>query len=265
MISINNRLLQTISALFFFALMSACASVPGERDPRDPWEPMNRTVFKFNEAADKAVVKPVAKAYRFVTPKFVRVGVTNFFGNINDVSVFFNDLFQGKGQRAVAGFGRVVINTTFGLGGLIDVAGAAGNLKQNEDFGQTLGWWGVGPGPYWTLPLLGASTLRDAGGRVVDTFLTPTTYIISNTNVSLGLTAAEAVNLRSNLLDTEKVLEEAGAVDKYSFLRDAFLQRREVLIYDGNPPKKNGDDEEIIFDDEVVPEKPAAKEPVPKK
>ena len=107
--------------------------------------------------------------------------------------------------------------------------------------------------------------MRDAGGRVVDTFLTPTTYVITNTGVSVGLTAVEAVNLRSNLLDTEKVLEEAGAVDKYSFLRDAFLQRREVLIYDGNPPKKNGDDEEIIFDDEVVPEKPAAKEPVPKK
>ena len=265
MISFNNRLLQTIFALFFFALLSACASVPGERDPRDPWEPMNRTVFKFNEVADKTIVKPVAQAYRFITPKFVRIGVTNFFGNIHDFSIFINDILQGKGERAVAGAGRFIINTTFGLGGLIDVAGAAGNRKQNEDFGQTLGWWGVGPGPYWTLPLLGPSTVRDAGGRVVDTFLTPTTYVITNTGVSVGLTAVEAVNLRSNLLDTEKVLEEAGAVDKYSFLRDAFLQRREVLIYDGNPPKKNGDDEEIIFDDEVVPEKPAAKEPVPKK
>jgi phospholipid-binding lipoprotein MlaA len=261
MILFNNKLLQIILALIFSALVSGCATVPGERDPRDPWEPMNRTVFKFNETADKVILKPVAKAYRFVAPKFVRVGVTNFFSNINDFSVFFNDLFQGKGQRAVAGFGRVVINTTFGLGGLIDVAGAAGNLKQNEDFGQTMGWYGVGPGPYWTLPLLGPSTVRDAGGRVVDSFFTPTTYLINDTYVSLGLTALEGVNLRSNLLNTEKVLEEAGAVDRYSFLRDAYLQRREVLIHDGNPPKKKSDDEEIIFDDEID----ARKVPAPKK
>ncbi len=252
----NNKLLQLSYTFLLLALVSGCASVSAERDPRDPWEPMNRTVFKFNDSVDRAVLKPAAKAYRFVTPKFVRVGVTNFFSNIHDVSIFINDIFQGKGQRAVAGFGRVVINTTFGLGGLIDVAGAAGNPKQNEDFGQTLGWYGVGPGPYWTLPLLGPSTVRDAGGRVVDSFLTPTTYIINQFDVSLGLSAIEAVNLRSNLLDTEKVLDEAGAVDRYSFLRDAFLQRREVLIYDGNRPKKNGDDdEEIIFDDEVEAEK----------
>ena len=264
MIGINNKLPLIFSALFFSASLSSCATVPGERDPRDPWEPMNRTVFKFNEAADKAVVKPVAKAYRFVTPKFVRAGVTNFFGNINDVSVFFNDLFQGKGQRGIAGAGRVIINTTFGLGGLIDVAGAAGNPKQNEDFGQTLGFYGVGPGPFWTLPVLGPSTVRDAGGRVVDTFLTPTTYLINNGNVSLGLTAFEGVNRRSNLLDTEKVLDEAGAVDRYSFLRDAYLQRREALIYDGNPPKKD-DEEDFVFDDEIEAGKPQAAEPVPTK
>lgn len=264
MIVFNNKPLHIFSVLVLSASLSSCATIPGESDPRDPWEPMNRTVFKFNEAADKAVVKPVAKAYRFVTPKFVRAGVTNFFGNINDVSVFFNDLFQGKGQRGVAGAGRVIINTTFGLGGLIDVAGAAGILKQNEDFGQTLGFYGVGPGPYWTLPLLGPSTVRDAGGRVVDTFLTPTIYLINNGNVSLGLTALEAVNLRSNLLETDKVLEEAGAIDRYSFLRDSFLQRRETLIYDGNPPKKAGEDD-FVFDDEIEAGKPKAAEPVPTK
>lgn len=264
MIAINNKLLPIFGVFCFLASLSGCTTVPGERDPRDPWEPMNRTVFNANEALDKAVVKPVAQAYRFVTPRFVRVGVTNFFGNINDVSVFFNDLFQGKGQRGVAGAGRVIINTTFGLGGLIDVAGAAGNPKQNEDFGQTLGFYGVGPGPYWTLPLLGPSTVRDAGGRVVDTFLTPTIYLINNGNVSLGLTALEAVNLRSNLLETDKVLEEAGAIDRYSFLRDSFLQRREALIYDGNPPKKDGEDE-FVFDDEIVAGKPKTPERAPKK
>lgn len=260
MISPNNKLPKIVSALILSALFSGCATVPGERDPRDPWEPMNRAVFKFNETVDKAVLKPAAKAYRVVTPRFVRVGVTNFFSNIYDVSIFVNDAFQGKGERAAAGFGRVVINSTFGLGGLIDVAGAAGNRKQNEDFGQTLGWYGVGPGPYWTLPLLGPSTVRDAGGRVVDTFLTPTTYLINHLDLSLGLSAIEAVNQRSRLLDTEKVLDEAGAVDRYSFLRDAFLQRREVLIYDGNPPKNKDGDEEIIFDDEVE----AGKAPAPK-
>lgn len=260
MIVFNNKLHGMFFALILAAVFSGCSTVPGERDPRDPWEPMNRTVFKFNDAADKAIVKPVAKAYRFVTPRIVRVGVTNFFSNIHDFSVFINDIFQGKGQRAVAGFGRFVINTTFGLGGLVDVAGAAGNPKQNEDFGQTLGWYGVGPGPYWTLPILGPSTVRDAGGRVVDSFFTPTTYLINIPNTSLGLNLLEGVNLRSNLLDTEKVLDEAGAIDRYSFLRDAYLQRREVLIHDGAPPKKNGDDdEEIIFDDEIDARKvPAA-------
>jgi phospholipid-binding lipoprotein MlaA len=264
MTSLHNKSLHILSALFLIAIGSGCATVPGEKDPRDPWESMNRSVYKFNDSVDKAVLKPVAQAYRFVTPRLIRVGVTNFFGNINDVSVFFNDVFQGKGQRAVAGAGRVIINTTFGLGGFIDVAGAAGNPKQNEDFGQTLGFHGIGPGPYWTLPLLGPSTVRDAGGRVVDTFLTPTTYLINNGNVSLGLSAVEAVNLRSNLLDTEKVLDEAGAVDKYSFLRDAFLQRREVLIHDGNPPKKNGDDD-FSLDELDEPETPAAKKPAPEK
>jgi phospholipid-binding lipoprotein MlaA len=260
----NNELLRIFYALLSGVMISGCSTVPGERDPRDPWEPMNRTVYKFNEGVDKAVLKPVAQAYRFVTPRLVRVGVTNFFSNIHDVSIFVNDIFQAKGQRAVAGAGRVIINTTFGIGGLIDVASAAGNPKQNEDFGQTLGFWGTGPGPYWTLPLLGPSTVRDAGGRVVDTFLTPTTYIVHSIGTGVGLTALEVVNLRSSLLETEKVLDEAGAVDRYSFLRDAFLQRREALIYDGNPPKRTGDDD-FLFDDEIPPEKSPPANPAPKK
>jgi phospholipid-binding lipoprotein MlaA len=261
---IHNRLLHIFLALLLSALFSGCATVPGERDPRDPWQSMNRSVYKFNDAADKAVLKPVAQAYRFVTPKFVRTGVTNFFSNINDVTVFFNDLFQGKGERAVADAGRVIVNTTFGIGGLIDVAGAAGNPKRNEDFGQTLGVWGMGPGPYWMLPLLGPSTTRDALGRAVDTALTPSTYLVENTDVSVGLYFLEVVNLRSNLLETEKVLDEAGAVDRYSFLRDAYLQRREVLIYDGNPPKKN-DDEDFSFEELDEPEMQASPAPAPKK
>ncbi len=263
MTSFNNKPLQIFTALLFPALFSGCASVPAERDPRDPWESMNRAVFKFNDAADKAVLKPAAQAYRFVTPKIVRTGVTNFFSNINDVSVFFNDLFQGKGQRAVADAGRVIINTTFGIGGLIDVAGAAGNPKRNEDFGQTMGVWGMGPGPYWMLPLLGPSTTRDALGRGVDTVLTPSSYI-DNTQLSIGLFVLDSVNLRANLLGTEKVLDEAGAVDRYSFLRDSYLQRREVLIYDGNPPKKTGDDD-FDLDELDQPEQPATPESAPKK
>jgi len=258
----NNTTPTIFTALLFPALFSGCAIVPAERDPRDPWESMNRAVFKFNDAADKAVLKPAAQAYRFVTPKIVRTGVTNFFSNIYDVNVFFNDLFQGKGQRAVADAGRVIINTTFGLGGIIDVAGAAGNPKRNEDFGQTMGVWGMGPGPYWMLPLLGPSSTRDALGRGVDTLLTPTSYI-DNTRLSRGLFVLDNLNLRANLLGTERVLDEAGAIDRYSFLRDSYLQRREVLIYDGNPPKKMDDDD---FDLEELdePEQPAGPEPATK-
>ena len=267
MLSTNKKLPHFISVLFLSALFCGCSTVPGDRDPRDPWEPMNRTVYKFNEGVDKAVLKPVAKAYRFVTPNFVRIGVTNFFSNLNDVNVFFNDLFQGKGARAVADFGRVVINTTFGLGGFIDVAGVSGNPKRNEDFGQTLGVWGMGPGPYWMLPLLGPSSARDALGRGVDTVLAPSTYIVKNTEVNFGLYAVEAVNIRARLLDTEKVLNEAGAVDRYSFLRDAYLQRREVLIYDGNPPKKKNDDDFTLdeLNEMNEPQQPAAAEKAPKK
>ena len=246
-------------ALLATLSVSGCTTVPGDRDPRDPWESYNRTIYKFNDGADKAVLKPVAKAYRFVTPKFVRVGVSNFFSNLDDVTVFFNDMFQGKFRRAVADGGRFVINTTFGLGGLIDVAGVAGAPKHYEDFGQTLGVWGMGPGPYFMLPLLGPSSTRDASGRVVDIFFAPGNYV-RNVNAARGAYVLNVVNVRSNLLDTEKVLDEA-AVDRYSFLRDAYLQRRESLVYDGNPPKK-ADQEFDDFDEpeKYVPGKPKAPE-----
>jgi phospholipid-binding lipoprotein MlaA len=263
----NNNLLRFVAVLTISALLGGCATLPGERDPRDPWESMNRSVYKFNEGADKVVFKPVAQAYRFVTPNFVRAGVTNFFSNLNDVVVFFNDIFQGKGRSAVADFGRVVINTTFGIGGLIDVAGVSGNPKRNEDFGQTLGVWGMGPGPYWMLPLLGPSTTRDAFGRGVDTVYSPGIFLISDWRVSYGLYILDSVNIRARLLETEKVLNEAGAVDRYAFLRDAYLQRREVLIYDGYPPKKKGDDDFSLEELNQLnePPQPAATEKSPDK
>ncbi len=246
---LNNKRILFVSLLATLSF-SGCATLPGERDPRDPWESYNRSVYKFNDGADKAVLKPVAQAYRLVTPRFVRTGVTNFFNNLDDVTVFFNDLFQAKFGQAVADGGRFIINTTFGLGGVIDVAGAAGAPKHREDFGQTLGVWGMGPGPYFVLPLMGPSTTRDASGRVVDIFLTPSTYA-NKANVTTGANVLNVINLRSNLLDTEKVLDEA-ALDRYSFLRDAYLQRRESLVYDGNPPKKNSDE---FFDDFDEPKK----------
>ena len=250
--SIFNNQCVLLIALLASLIVSGCASVTGERDPRDPWESYNRTVYKFNDGADKAVLKPVATAYRFATPKFVRAGVTNFFSNIDDVTVFLNDMFQGKFRRAVAAGGRFIINTTFGLGGLIDVAGVAGEPKHYEDFGQTLGVWGMGPGPYFMLPLLGPSTVRDASGRLIDNlFFIPANYV-RNQNITTGAFLLNSVNLRSNLLGTEKVLEEAS-VDRYSFLRDAYLQRRESVVYDGNPPKKKDQEFEDFDEPEKIP------------
>lgn len=212
-------------------LLGGCA-INGSKT--DPLEPLNRGIYQFNDAVDKAAVKPVAQAYKAITPTPVRTAVTNFFANLGDVLVTANDLLQFKFGSAAADASRVLLNTTFGVAGLFDVATPWGLEKRNEDFGQTLGYWGVGNGPYLMLPLLGPSTLRDTLGRVVDNYGDPVTNIghVPTRNSGVG---ARMVDSRAGLLDTEKVLEEA-ALDPYVFLRDAYLQRRRSLIYDGDPP-----------------------------
>jgi phospholipid-binding lipoprotein MlaA len=217
-------------------MLSACATTGGG-SARDPLQPLNRAVFGFNETFDRVLLKPVAEGYRAVLPEMVRTGVTNFFANIEDVWIAANNLLQGKPEQALQDVMRVAINTVIGLGGLIDVASDAGLDKHSEDFGQTLGRWGVGSGPYVVLPILGPSTLRDGIALVgVDNAVDPV-WNAGNVPARNTLYSGRAVNARANALDAVRVLEEA-ALDKYRFVRDAYLQRRRSLIYDGDPPRE---------------------------
>jgi len=213
------------------SLLQGCAT---GTDPRDPFEPFNRGVYSFNEGVDRAILQPVARGYRAVLPQFIRSSVSNFFSNINDVVVALNNLLQGKFTAAYTDLGRVAINSTIGLLGLFDVASEAGIEKHDEDFGQTLGRWGMADGPFLVLPLLGPSTGRDAVGRVGDYFSDPVTYV-DPTHNRYQLFGTRIVNRRAELLDASTVLQTA-ALDPYEFVRDAYLQRRRHLIYDGAPP-----------------------------
>jgi len=229
-----------MSGLMSLTLLGGCASTGNSRDPL---EPINRGIYHFNDGIDSVIIKPAAEGYRAVLPQIVRTGVSNFFSNINDVIVALNNLLQGKFLNAVSDVGRVVVNSTAGLLGVIDVATEVGLEKHNEDFGQTLGFWGIGDGPYLVLPFLGPSNLRDAIGLVVDFKTDPITYVDppSDRNTLWGV---RFLNRRAELLATSKILETA-ALDPYEFLRDAYLQRRRSLVYDGSPPPEQEEDIEI--------------------
>ena len=224
------------SLLALAALMLSACATTGANDPRDPWEGLNRATFGFNDAADRAILKPLAEGYTAVVPGFAREGVNNFFDNIADIGTGLNNMLQGKPGDGVSDLGRVAVNTIFGVFGLWDVATPLGLEKHNEDFGQTLGVWGVGSGPYFVIPLLGPSTARDAPARAVD----PQWYYnraIDNNTVTWSLWGLDMLRTRANLLKAGSVLDEAGAIDKYTFVRDAWLQRRRNQVYDGNPPR----------------------------
>ena len=231
---IRSRSLRTLllSLLIPLFLLGGCATT----NPRDPLEPMNRAIYSFNDGLDNAIFKPVAQGYRAVLPEFVRTGVSNFFANINDVLIALNNLLQGKFLNAVSDVGRILVNTTIGVAGFLDVATNLGLEKHNEDFGQTLGRWGIGDGPYLVLPIVGPSNLRDALARVVDFKTDPLTYVRSM-RLRNSLWGTRAVSDRANLLDTSKILETA-ALDPYEVLRDAYLQRRRNLVHDGAPPRE---------------------------
>jgi phospholipid-binding lipoprotein MlaA len=202
---------------------------------------MNRATFEFNDGFDKVLMRPVAEGYRFILPSPARNAVTNFFSNLNDPWVALNQLMQGKVERAIDDLGRFVWNSTFGLLGLIDVASDMGLAKHKEDFGQTLAVWGVDFGPYFVLPILGPSSVRDASGTVVDAFAYLPWQIPKwadfdhRVTWQWSLTGLDLVQTRASLLDASDLLEEA-ALDRYAFLRNAYFQRRRNLIYDGNPP-----------------------------
>lgn len=211
---------------------------------RDPWEPMNRSVFKFNESVDDYVFRPIAKGYRWVMPDPLQAAVGNVFSNLNDIPVTINNLLQLKFSNALTSSTRLLLNSTFGLAGIVDLASDIGFEKHDEDFGQTLGHYGVASGPYVVLPFLGPSSTRDAGGRVLDVATDPvfvgSFFVAPFIGPIVG--SSRAADTRAGLLKSEKTLDEA-ALDKYEFIRDAYLQRRRNLVYDGNPPKSEEDED----------------------
>jgi phospholipid-binding lipoprotein MlaA len=232
-----------IFLLFASLLLTGCSSISGlskYAQQKDPLESFNRGVYAFNDTLDRAVIKPVAQGYSAITPSPVKNMVNNFFSNLDDVVVTVNDLLQFKFRQAASDGSRVIFNSTFGIFGLFNVTTRL--EKHNEDFGQTLGYWGVPSGPYLMLPFFGPSSVRDGTGLYADSF----SSVIGRTNNMSARNRdwlAQGVNTRAGLLDQEKVLDDA-VIDRYSFLRDAYLQRRQSLVYDGNPPKQKFDDEE---------------------
>jgi phospholipid-binding lipoprotein MlaA len=232
-----------LGSIVLLAVLTGCATADG--DPRDPFEGFNRGVYKFNETVDEAIAKPVATAYRNLVHEEIRSRVRNFFSNIADLFIGVNNVLQGKFQDGVEDWARFAFNSTIGLFGIHDVASDMGIEKHNEDFGQTLGRWGVPDGPYLVLPILGSSTLRDSAGTAGDLYTDPVGDFrpirLRNSAIALRL-----VNVRADLLDASRILEEA-ALDKYVFQRDAYLQRRRSLIYDGQPPREERIQEERSF------------------
>lgn len=246
-------------AIAIAATLSACAT---GTNPRDPLEGYNRAMFKFNDTVDQVALKPVATAYKTVTPSFVQTGVGNFFGNLADVWSAVNNLLQGKGEAGLQDVVRVGMNSTFGIFGLIDIASQAGIPKHSEDFGQTLGWYGVQPGPYVMLPLLGPSTVRDTVALPLDITGDPWRYNDPVNVRNIG-TVTRVVDKRAALLDATNLME-AAALDRYEFIRDGFLQARESKVFDGDtnrrdrlsPKKNDSSDYEPEEDVKQAPQQP---------
>ena len=206
------------------ALLTGCATTTGPANPADPLESMNRSIYSFNDKVDTAVLKPVATAYQTVTPRLARSGVTNFFDNLGDAWSFVNNVLQGQGEGAYNSMVRFSVNTVFGIGGLFDVASEAGIQRAKQDFGQTLGRWGVPTGPYLVLPFFGPSTVRDTAGMVVDAYGYPANSV-DDVRWRNSLYGLRVVNRRADLLKAGDMLDSV-ALDKYSLMRDVYLRSR---------------------------------------
>lgn len=224
---------QLFAACGVVFLLTGCAT---QGDPRDPLEPMNRAIHNFNETVDKAAIKPLAQGYQAVLPGFAQTGVRNFFANLDDVIVVVNDLLQFKLEQATHDFMRLAINSTLGFCGALDIATEAGLKKHNEDFGQTLGRWGIGTGPYLVLPFFGPSNFRDTLGLYVDSSYLDAVYSLQDNEARNGGLLLRTVSNRADLLDVTTALD-AAALDGYEYTRDFHLERRRALVYDGRPPK----------------------------
>ncbi|HSR62885.1 MAG TPA: VacJ family lipoprotein [Gammaproteobacteria bacterium] len=219
--------LRIVTGLALLVLVSGCATTGG--DPRDPLEGLNRGIYTFNEAMDDALFDPLGKVYKAITPGFIDEGVTNFFSNLNDISVVVNDILQLKFNQAVVDTVRLFLNTTVGLLGINDIASEAGIPKNKEDFGQTLAYWGVGAGPYLVAPFFGPTTLRDAAGFAVDGGLLNPVFYLESTKAKAGLLSLNYVDFKADLLSAKEILGEA-ALDEYEFLKNAYFEKRRTLI-----------------------------------
>ena len=219
---------------FMSIILSGCATYSSNSlsDSSDPWQAANKPIFAMNDAIDSVLFKPLAKGYNAVTPKPIQAGVTNFFSNLNEIDNAINNLFQGKPKQFATSIGRLTVNSTIGIAGIFDVASYMGLTHAPEDFGQTMGAYGAGSGPYIILPLLGSSSVRDIPGRVLSIYLNPLAWLddVSFRNIMVGV---NAVDTRSNLLAKEDIASEISK-DKYSLYRDAYLEEREFQISDGN-------------------------------
>jgi phospholipid-binding lipoprotein MlaA len=236
-----------LSSLIFSITLAGCATTAKTvADQNDPWSGWNRGTQTFNDNLDKAVLKPMAKGYQWITPEVVDEGVSNFFSNINDIGVTINDFLQFKFTQGGMDASRFLINTTAGVAGIFDVAKMINLPKHKEDFGQTLGFWGVPSGSYLVLPFFGPSSPRDTFGLVGDALLNPLTYVSVFGGAAVSAATAggrvlDVTDTRANLMSTEKVVEE-GSVDRYDFIKNSYQQNREYVVYDGNPPDDNDPD-----------------------
>jgi phospholipid-binding lipoprotein MlaA len=238
MTSLDRRIASGIAPAFVLvvALLSGCATTQSRVDPLEPW---NRAMYKVHTTLDDAIVKPVAQGYVKVTPPPVRTGVSNFFGNIDDLFSGINDVLQGNGNRAGDAFGRVLLNSTFGIAGIFDLASMMGINKDPNDFGLTFGKWGAPQGPYLFVPLFGPTTVRDGSGWLVRIYSDPIGFI-NEPSVSYSLFGLDYLNRRAQLLDAEGVLD-AAALDRYLYLRNAYLRARRYQLYEGKPPPDEDD------------------------
>jgi phospholipid-binding lipoprotein MlaA len=233
----------SLPALCLVLLAGCAVQPPAKPDPRDPWERMNRVTYKFNDKLDKAFLRPVARTYRKVTPQPVRRGVSNFLSNLSYPLVMANDLLQGQFKPFVNDTVRLVMNTTMGVGGLFDPASRAGLDRNDRDFGQTLGKWGLKPGPYLVIPLLGPSDVRDTVGRAVDGYGDPRNYL-GNDWAIYGLWALGFLDLRTQLLDTTRLID--SAYDPYAFVRNAYLQNRAYKVHGSNPQSEEEREQKLL-------------------
>lgn len=230
----SERLVRGPLAILCAVILAGCASTAN--NPKDPYEGFNRAMFSVNEGIDTVVAKPLAKGYDAVAPLPVKAGVGNFFGNVGDLWIGVNNGLQGKFGDGTSDIGRLLINSTVGILGLFDVASELGLEKHEEDFGQTLATWGVGDGGYLFWPVIGPRTVRDTAGFVVDAYADPVLWGIDDIPVRNSAYFVRFVDIRAGLLPSDKVVEEA-AIDKYAYIRDAYLQRRRSQIFDGRPPR----------------------------